>query len=152
MLETVTIEMRTHAALHVLKGAVRNVLGAKWTARVRVTGEKGALIVQHDRRPTDEEVKRIEMLANQKIKEDVPIKIHELSRDEAEARWGDEIYDLFPIPEHVTKLKVLEIENWNLNACNKDHPPTTGVIGKIKLRKIKFRPSKKLLEFAFMIE
>ncbi len=144
--------MRTHTALHVLKGAVRKVLGAKWTASVWVSQNKGRLTVKFDRKPTEEELKKIEELANRKIEENVEIKIHELPRDEAEKRWGDEIYDLFPIPEHVKTLKILEIENWNINACKEQHTKTTGEVGKIKLQKVRFRKAKELLEITFAIE
>ena len=145
------IEVRTHTALHVLKGAVRKVLGAKWTASVHVSGNKGRLTVQYDRKPTPEEIKKIEELANEKVRENVEIKIHEISRDEAEKRWGDEIYDLFPLPEHIKELSVLEIENWNLNACKEPHTKTTGEVGQIKITKIRFRNSKKLLEISFKV-
>jgi len=145
------IEVRTHTALHILKGAVRKVLGAKWTASVFVTGNKGRLTVQYDRKPTPEELQKIEELANEKIKENAEIKIHVLSRDEAEKRWGDEIYDLFPIPEHIKELSVLEIENWNLNACKEHHTKTTGEVGEIKLTKVRFRNAKKLLELSFIV-
>jgi len=50
-------EVKAHAALHVVKGAVRKVLGAKWTASVHVSGSHGRLTVQFNRKPTDEEIK-----------------------------------------------------------------------------------------------
>ncbi|MCD6513667.1 MAG: alanyl-tRNA editing protein [Candidatus Odinarchaeota archaeon] len=115
-------------------------------------GNKGKLTVQFDRKPTKEEIQTIEDLANKKIEENVEIKIHELPREEAEKRWGDEIYDLFPIPDSVKVLKILEIEDWNLNACKEPHTKTTGEVGKIRITKIKFRATKKLLEISFEIE
>jgi len=87
------------------------VLGAKWTASVWVSQNKGRLTVKFDRKPTEDELRKIEELANKKVEENAEIKIHELAREEAEKKWGDEIYDLFPIPEHVKTLKILEIEN-----------------------------------------
>ena len=36
-----SVEVRTHTALHVVKGAVVKVLGAKWTAGVYVKGSHG---------------------------------------------------------------------------------------------------------------
>ena len=150
--EEYPIEVRTHTALHILKGAVRKVLGAKWTASVWVSQNKGRLTVKFNRKPTPEELEQIEQLANEKIKENAEIKIHELPRDEAERKWGDEIYDLFPIPEHVKTLKVLEIEDWNLNACKEPHTKTTGEVGEIKIQKIKFRRAKELLEITFVVE
>jgi len=147
------IEVRAHTALHVLKGAVVKVLGqdAKWTASVCVSGSQGRLTVKFSRKPTQEEIARIEEEANRKIKEDTPIIVHRLSRKEAEEKWGDTIYDLFPVPEDVKELTVVEIPGWNINACNKQHTKTTGEVGSIKLRKPRYRKAKQLLELPFDI-
>jgi len=136
----------------VVKGAVRKVLGAKWTASVHVSGSHERLTVQFNRKPTDEELKEIERLANEKIRENAPVEVYTLSQEEAEKRFGDEIYDLFPIPEHIKTLNILVIEGWNVNACNKEHTQTTGEIGSIKLGKPRFRQAKQLLELPFDVE
>jgi len=146
------VEVRTHTALHILKGAVVKVLGAKWTASVYVNGSHGRLTVKYDRKPTQEEIKRIEELANEKVRENVPIKVYTLPREEAEKRFGEEMYDLFPIPPEVKTLSVVVIEDWNVNACNKEHTATTGEVGKIKIRKIRFRRAKELLEISFEVD
>ncbi|MEM4700062.1 MAG: alanyl-tRNA editing protein [Candidatus Nezhaarchaeales archaeon] len=145
-------EVRAHTALHVVKGAVVKVLGAKWTASVYVSGRHGRLTVKFDRKPSDEEVRMIEELANRKVEEDAPVKVYVLPREEAERRFGDEMYDLFPVPEHVRELSVVVIEGWNVNACNKQHTATTGQVGRIKLERPRFRPSKGLLEIPFNVE
>ncbi len=145
------VEVRTHTALHVVKGAVVKVLGdeAKWTASVYVNGNHGRLTVKFNRKPSPEEIAEIELLANEKVRENVPVKVYELPREEAERRFGEDMYDLFPVPEDVRTLKVVVIEDWNVNACNKEHTKTTGEIGEIKIRKIRFRRSKELLEISF---
>ena len=145
------MEVRTHTALHVLKGAVVKVLGeeAKWTAAVYVNGNHGRLTVKFNRKPTKEETAMIEEFANRKIEENAPIKVYELPREEAEGRFGEDMYDLFPIPEEIRTLKVVVIEGWNINACNKEHTKTTGEIGQIKIRKVRFRKAKELLEISF---
>lgn len=145
------IEVRTHTALHVVKGAVVRVLGekAKWTAGVYVNGSHGRLTVKFDRKPTPEEVAEIERLANEKVKEDAPVKVYELPREAAEERFGEDMYDLFPIPPEVRTLRVVVIEGWNVNACNKEHTRTTGEVGEIKIRKVRFRRSKELVEISF---
>lgn len=144
-------EVRAHTALHVLKGAVVKVLGAEWTAGVSVSGSHGRLTVQFDRRPADEEISEIEELANAKIREDTRIEVLELDRSDAEGRWGDAIYDLFPLPTSITRLKVFHLPGWNVNACNKKHTATTAEIGSIKINKSRFRASKQLLEISFDI-
>jgi len=148
-MSTLPVEVRTHSALHVLKGAVRKVLGAKWTAGVYVAGNHGRLTVQFDRKPTDEEIRRIEELSNSKIKENVVVNVYAMPRGDAEAKYGDEIYDLFPLPAHISELSILVIEGWNINACNKPHVERTGEIGSIKMEKARFRPAKNLLEISF---
>jgi alanyl-tRNA synthetase len=145
----VSLEARTHTALHVLKGAVVKVLGAKWTAGVYTDDSHGRLTVQFDRKPTDEEMVQIEGLANGKIQEDAVVEVLQMSREAAEARWGDAVYDLFPLPESIRELSVAHIQGWNVNACNKEHTETTGEIGVIKISKTRFRSSKGLLEISF---
>jgi len=147
----VSVEVRTHTALHVLKGAVVKVLGAKWTAGVAVDGSHGRLTVWFDRKPTDEELAEIEELANAKIREGAPVEELELDRAEAEGRWGDTIYDQFPLPASIIRLKVFHLPGWNVNACNKEHTTSTGEIGSLRIAKARFRASKKLLEISFDI-
>ena len=93
----------------------------------------------------------MEELANAKIWEDAQIEVLELDRADAEERWGDAIYDLFPLPASITRLKVFHLPDWNVNACNKEHTTTTGEIGSIKITKARYRANKKLLEISFDI-
>ncbi|HKT22014.1 MAG TPA: alanyl-tRNA editing protein, partial [Nitrososphaerales archaeon] len=101
-------EVRTHTGVHVLKGAVQKVLGAKWTSSVYVSGSHGRLAVQFDRKPTDEEVARIEREANDKIAEGAEVLEFEMEKQEAEGHFGDSIYDLFPVPSGVTILNIVK--------------------------------------------
>ena len=144
-------EVRTHTALHVVKGAVVKVLGenAKWTASTHVKGNRGVLTVRFYRKPSLGEITEIERLANGKVRENVPINVYELPRTEAEKRFGENMYDLFSVPEDVKTLKVVVIKNWNANACKEEHARTTGEIGEIKIRKVRFRKSRGLLEISF---
>lgn len=145
------MNVKTHTALHVLKGAVQKVLKAKWTASVWVEGCNGRLTVQFDRKPTSEELEEIEREANRKIQEDLPIKEYVTEREKAEERWGTSVYDLFPLPEGIREVKIVHIQDWNVNACNKEHTQTTKDIGRIELRKVRFRDTKQLLEISFSV-
>ena len=147
-----TIETRTHTALHVLKGAAVKVLGARWTAGVHVKGSHGRLTLQFDRKPTPEEVVRIEELVNSKILDDAPVEVTDMERKEAEELYGDAIYDLFPIPSSITRLSILHIPDWNVNACNKPHTPTTAEIGRLTITKVRHRATKGLLEISYDIQ
>jgi len=145
------LEIKAHTGLHVVKGAVRKVLGTKWTAGVKVKGAKGTLTVQADRAPSLEEQQEIQKLVDDKIAEDAEILVHELDRSEAEQRWGDEIYDLFPLPPSITRLFVLEIPGWNLNCCREKHLERTGQYQSLQIERYKFRENKGLLETTFSV-
>jgi alanyl-tRNA synthetase len=142
-------ELRTHSAVHVVKGAVQRVLGAKWTSSVHVSGSHGRLSVQFDRKPTDDELRRVEEEANKKVAEGAEVLEFEMERQEAEAHFGNEIYDLFPVPSGITLLRIVRIPDWNVNCCNERHVESTAEIGRIRLGKPRFRNSKRELEIEF---
>lgn len=146
-------EVRTHTALHIIKGAIVKVLGeeAKWSTSANVNGLKGRIAVEFNRKPTEDEINDIERLANEKVMEDAEIEIHEMKRKDAEVRWGDWIYDKWPIPDHIQDVKVFHLPDWNVNLCGYEHPKTTKSVGKISLRKTRFRNSKQVLEVSYEI-
>lgn len=140
------------SALHVLKGAIQKILDATLTTSVYAKGEKGRITVEFDRKPTEGEIEKIEQLANKKIKEDLPIKMFEMDREKAEEKYGNIIYDKFPVPEHVKKLTITQIPNWNINCCLGPHLDTTGEIGKIKITNVRPRTNRKELEVSFKVQ
>jgi alanyl-tRNA synthetase len=142
-------EARAHTAVHVLKGAVQSVLGAKWTASVFVSGGHGRLTVQFDRKPTDAEMARVEQAANAKVVEAVEVLEFEMEKEEAEGHFGDSIYDLFPVPSGVTRLRIVRIPDWNINCCMERHVENTLLVGRIRLGRPRFRSSKRELELEF---
>jgi alanyl-tRNA synthetase len=142
-------ELRTHTALHVVKGAVQKVLGATLTTSVYVKGTHGRLTVRFDRKPSDEEMARVEQAANQKVAEGAEVLEFEMEREEAEGHFGKAIYDLFPIPSGVTILRIVRIPEWNVNCCQERHLESTGHVGRIRLEAPRFRNSRKELEVGF---
>ena len=142
-------EVRTHTAAHVVKGAVQRVLGAKWTASVYVSGSHGRLTVQFDRKPTEEEMRRIEEAAKRKVGEGAEVAEFEMERAEAEGHFGDQIYDLFPVPSSVGRLKIVRIPDWNVNCCIERHVENTSLLGRIRLGKQRFRKSRHELEIEY---
>jgi len=142
-------EKRTHSALHVLKGAAQKVLATNLTGSVYVGGEHGRLTVQAVRKPTQEELRRVEEEANAVIREGAEVLEFEMEREEAEKHFGDAIYDLFPVPKGVSLLKIVRIPDWNVNCCREKHVENTSQIGEIHIEGVRFRNSKQLLEISF---
>ncbi len=149
-----SVEERTHTALHIVKGAIVKVLGedAKWSTSAAVEGNHGRIAVEFNRKPTDQELAEIQKKVDEKIREDAAIEIHNMSRSEAEKRWGDWIYDKFPLPESIQQVSVFHLPDWNVNACNKKHTQTTGEVGSVKITKTRYRNNKQVLEVSFDLE
>ena len=145
-------EVRTHSAVHVLKGAVIKILGARLTTSVHVNENRGVLTVEFSRKPGNEEIAKVEAEANRKIQEDSEILQFEMDREEAEGHFGQGIYDTFPFPKQVTRLKIVRIPEWETNCCAKKHVETTSEIGRLKVDRMRFRGAKHLLEIEFHIE
>ena len=91
----------------------------------------------------------IEEAANQKIMENAKTEIYEMSRTDAEARWGEDIYDLFPLPAELKVVNIFHLSGWNVNTCGKQHCAKTGEVGMLKIAKWRFRANKQLLEISF---
>ena len=144
-------ETRAHSALHVLKGAAQKVLGTNSTASVYVSGGSGRLTVQAVRKPTQEELGRVEQEANAVIREGAEVLGFEMEREEAEKHFGDSIYDMFPVPKGVPLLRIVRIPDWNVNCCREKHVENTSEIGEIRLEGVRFRNSKRLLEISFRL-
>jgi alanyl-tRNA synthetase len=142
-------EVRTHTAVHVVKGAVQKVLGARWTASVYVSGRHGRLTVKFDRRPTEEEMQMVEKAANEKVEEGAEVLEFEMEKEEAEGHFGDQIYDLYPLPANVGRLKIVRIPEWNINCCGERHVESTLLVGRVRLGTPRFRNSRKELEVEF---
>ena len=139
------------SALHVLKGAVQKVLDTPLTTSVYAEGNKGRLTVEYEGDTSEEQIRDIEALANQKIREDVAIERIEIDRDEAERKFGNAMYDKFPVPAHVRRLTIARIDGWNINCCLGPHVKSTGEIGTLKITHHRARPARKELEISFEV-
>lgn len=124
--------MRHHTATHVILAAARRVLGPHvWQAGAEKTEEKGRLDITHHKPLTEEEVRRVEELANMIVDERRPVKVYYMDRGEAESKLGLTIYQGgAPL---VKTLRVVEIEGWDVEACGGTHLANTGEIGGVKI-------------------
>ncbi|MFH1917221.1 MAG: alanine--tRNA ligase [Nanoarchaeota archaeon] len=121
-----------HTAAHILNGAAKKILGEHvWQAGAAKTPEKARLDITHYDNLTDDEIKKIEELANRIIKENRPIYKSFLDRNIAEHTHGFAIYQGGAVPGK--KLRIVNIQDFDVEACGGTHLDVTGDVYKIKI-------------------
>lgn len=124
--------MQQHTGQHVLSQAFIKVAGAE-TMSFHLSDESVTIDLQQATlKPA--EIERAELLANEIIWEDHPIRIHMVSEDQARELPLRKIPDL----DNDT-LRLVEVEGFDLTACGGTHVARTGAIGLIKIIKLERR-------------
>lgn len=124
--------MRHHTGTHILLGAARRVLGDHiWQHGVQKGVERTRLDVSHFKRIEPKERREIERLANAVVMENRPVGTSWMDRNEAERKYGFDLYQGGIVPGK--KVRVVEVEGWNAQACAGTHCSRTGEVGFIKI-------------------
>ncbi len=123
---------RLHTTTHIVNHCARIVLGNHvWQNGSNLKPEFGTLDITHFNNLTLKEIFEIEKLANKTVFENKTVKVEELSRDKAEEKYGFSLYQGGAIP--MKKLRVISVEDSDIEACGGIHMETTGGIGLIKI-------------------
>ena len=126
--------MRGHTATHVLLAAARKILGKHvWQAGASKDSDKCRLDITHFEKLSKEEIRKIELLANQIVLENRRVLSHVMLRTDAEKKYGFMLYQGGVIPGRY--LRIVEVEGWDAEACGGLHVMHTGEIGLIKILK-----------------
>jgi len=126
---------RAHTGTHIVNWAARMTLGSHlWQDGAQKGVQESRLDVTHYDALTDEEIGKIEELANRLVMKAVPVKIEFLGRTEAESKYGFRIYQGGVVPS--TTLRIVSVGGYEVEACGGLHVNNTGQIGMIKIVKV----------------
>jgi alanyl-tRNA synthetase len=124
--------MRHHTGTHVLLGAARRVLGQHvWQAGAQKGIESSRVDISHYEKVTEEQAREIERMATDYALQDVPVESEWLPREKAEQAYGFRLYQGGVVPGR--ELRVIKIDDWDVEACGGTHCTRTGQIGAIKI-------------------
>jgi alanyl-tRNA synthetase len=121
-----------HTGQHLLSAMFLRELGA-----ATVSFHLGADSVTIDlavEKVSEEELRRVEAAANRLIYEDRAMRPRWVEREEAEAMLARG--ELRKLPERAGRMRIVEMEGVEFNACGGTHVVSTGAIGGLLLRRV----------------
>jgi alanyl-tRNA synthetase len=125
-----------HTSTHILNSSSRNVLGSwVWQHSAFKEVDHARLDITHHSALTDDEVSKIEELANAKVKENIPVTIENFDRGTAEQKYGFRIYQGGVVP--VKSVRIVSIEDFDVEACGGTHVKSTKDVDLIKITRTK---------------
>ena len=130
--DTSEVSTKYHTATHLLNAALRQVLGEHVEQRgSNITAERLRFDFSHGAKVTPEELKKVETLVNEQIAKDLPVKMEEMSVDEAKASGALGVFE----HKYGDRVKVYSMGNFSKEICGGPHVTRTGVLGKFKIQK-----------------
>jgi alanyl-tRNA synthetase len=124
--------MQHHTATHMLNGALRKVLGPHvWQAGAYKGVESARIDITHFRSLSPEEIRQVERMTNQLVREDRPVKSYFEPRVEAEKRFGFTLYQGGAVPGK--ELRIVEIPDFDVEACGGTHCTHTSEVGYVTI-------------------
>jgi alanyl-tRNA synthetase len=129
--------LRLHTTTHLLHQALRDVLGNNvMQAGSDITAERTRFDFEFNRKMTMDEIKKVEELINQKIKEDLPVGYKEMPKGEAEKTGALHFFK----QKYPDRVKVYYVGHslpsaYSKEFCGGPHVEHTGQIKGIKITK-----------------
>ncbi len=121
-----------HTATHLLHQALRDVLGPQvHQTGSNITTERVRFDFNYDQKLTEEQVKKVEEIVNNKIKENLPVHFDLLPRQEAKQTGATGLFD----EKYADKVKVYFIGGYSKELCGGPHVNFTSALKSFKIIK-----------------
>ncbi len=123
---------RLHTATHLLNGALRKVLGdTVFQKGSNITPERLRFDFSFERKMTAEEIKAVEDIVNQAIKDDIEVVLEEMPVEKAREVGAIGVFG----NKYGENVKVYTIEGYSKEICGGPHAKRTSELGSFKIKK-----------------
>lgn len=123
---------KLHTATHLLHQALRTILGSHVSQKgSNITAERLRFDFSHPTKLTDDELRRISDLVNEKIQEDLHVSFGVMDKDQALSSGALAFFG----ERYGEKVKVYKIGDFSKEICGGPHVDKTGVLGSFKITK-----------------
>lgn len=124
------LHMQHHTASHIVWGAIIRVVGDVKVAGSGIHADRARIevFVGKGRKISHEQLEEIEWLANKVIWEDRKVKTYFLPFEEALRKFPE-----LEVKKAVKEVRVVEIEDWDVNFCGGTHVARTGEVLAIRI-------------------
>lgn len=123
---------RYHTATHLLNAALKAIISKNIHQKgSNITTERMRFDFSCDHKLTDEEKQKVENLVNEWIKQDLPVTVQTMKKEDA-VKSGAECMFIEKYPDEVTVYTIGEISK---EICGGPHVTHTGELGKFKIKK-----------------
>ena len=127
---------KNHTSTHILNSSAREILGSwVWQHSAFKEDDHARLDITHHSSLTDSQVADIEKTANEIIAKNMSVTIENYDRGTAEQKYGFKIYQGGVVP--VKSVRIVSIEDFDVEACGGTHVKKTKDIELIKITKTK---------------
>ncbi len=121
-----------HTATHLLNAALKQILSPDCNQKgSNITDERMRFDFNFDRAMTPEEIRAVEDLVNEKIREDIPVVYKEMSLEQARAEHFVGVFD----SKYGDVVKTYSIGEFSKEMCGGPHVEHTGVLGHFRIQK-----------------
>lgn len=132
LVESGEMTTKYHTATHLLLAALRQLVSPDIYQRgSNITAERLRLDFNYSEKLTSEQIKSLEDLVNEKIIEDLPVEMTEVSLDEAKKSGAMGIFD----SKYGDKVKVYSVGTFSREICGGPHVTHIGDLGHFKITK-----------------
>ncbi len=126
------IETKYHTATHLLNAALKTVIGQDVHQKgSNINEERMRFDFSCDHKLTEEEKEKVEQLVNNWIKEDLPVTMETMSKEEAIKSGAEAMF----IEKYADIVNVYKIGNVSKEICGGPHVSHTNALGHFKITK-----------------